>query len=321
MRALRLDQGKLRFVADHPAPKPGPGECRVRVTCAGVCATDLALTRGYMDYAGTLGHEFCGVALDGPLAGRRVVGEINAACGSCAACAAGDGRHCPARSVLGILGRDGAFADELCLPATNLHAVPEGVSDSAATFTEPLAAAFEIPAQLDLACLARGTEPARALVVGDGRLGLLCAQVLELEGLAVELFGRHPERAERLPRLAWCDAPQPAGYDLVVEASGHPQLLARALGWVRPRGVLVLKTTSEAPAALDLAPLVVHEVTLLGSRCGPFEPALAALAAGRVLVEPLVDARFPLEDGERALREAARSGVLKVLLDIGGGDA
>jgi threonine dehydrogenase-like Zn-dependent dehydrogenase len=310
MRGLVLDAGGARLVEDLPRPAPRAGECRVRVLAAGVCATDLALARGYMGFRGVPGHEFVGVALDGPLAGRRVVGEINSACGACAACAAGVGRHCPDRTVLGILGRPGAFAEELALPAANLHAVPDAVSSDAATFTEPLAAAFEIPAQVSV-------EGARALVLGDGRLGLLCAGVLDLRGARVHVAGHHPARAALLrPGATYVAEPAACAYDLVVEATGAPAALERALRLVRPRGTLVLKTTSEAPASLDLAPLVVNEVTLVGSRCGPFAPALAALAAGALDVEALVHARYPLAEAPRALAHAARPGVLKVLVDV-----
>ena len=242
MRGLYVENGRLRYREDLPRPRAGPNECRVQVLLAGVCATDLALVRGYMGFEGVPGHEFVGLALDGPLAGRRVVGEINAACGECPACRAEDSwgeRHCANRSVLGILDRGGAFAEELALPTANLHPVPEGVSDEAATFTEPLAAAFEIPEQLELA------PGEHALVVGDGRLGLLCAQVLASRGLHVELAGRHPERGALFPgagiRHLGDLAGAGTGYDLVVEATGHPAVLQEALARVRPRGRLVAR--------------------------------------------------------------------------------
>jgi len=312
VRALCIDDGGLCYRTDVDPPIAAPGEVRVRVTCAGVCATDLALVRGYMDYSGVLGHEFVGVAQDGPLSGQRVVGEINAACGACSWCRRGLERHCPQRSVLGILGRGGAFADELVLPEANLRAVPDGITDAAATFTEPLAAAFEIDEQLDLSTVDS------ALVLGDGRLGLLCAQVLALRGVQVTLRGRHPERAAFLPGRVSYERPEGGAqrYPLVVEASGRSDALEAALARVEPRGSLVLKTTSEKHTTLDLAPLVVDEITLLGSRCGPFDPALAALAAGDVVVEPMIHGRFDLEHGIQALQRAARPGVLKVLIDV-----
>lgn len=312
MRGLWVEDGAVRYRADLDVPAADAGECRVRVVRAGVCATDLALQRGYMGFAGVPGHEFVGVACDGPFAGRRVVGGINAACGTCATCRAGRPRHCPQRTVLGILGRGGAFAEELVLPAENLLAVPDAVSTDAATFAEPLAAAFEIVEQVDL------TAIERALVVGDGRLGLLCAQVLALDLARVDVAGRHPERAARFAAdLRWvADPAAEPRYDLVVEATGSPEMLAAALGLVRPGGTVVLKTTAERPATLDLAPLVVDEITLVGSRCGPFAPALDALASGRVEVEPLVEARYPLERGAEAFERAARRGILKVLIDV-----
>ena len=327
MRALHIDDGRVHFTGTWAAPAVPPGrggnpdaareepEVVVRVLQAGICATDLALARGYMDFAGVPGHEFVGRAEDGPLAGRRVVGEINAACGTCPACRGGTGRHCPNRTVLGILGRDGAFAERLALPAANLHEVPDGVSDDQAVFVEPLAAAFAIGEQVDLA------RHRRVLVVGDGRLGLLVAQVLARAGLEVDLAGRHPERVAILPagisHLGDFLAQGRPGerWELVVEASGDPDVLPRLLPHVAPRGTLVLKTTAERPTTLDLAPLVVDEVRLVGSRCGPFAPALAALADGSVRVESMIEARYPLEEGVRAFEHAGRRGTLKVLID------
>lgn len=317
MRGLWIDAGGARLRDDLDPPAAREGETRVRVSLAGVCATDLALARGYMGFAGIPGHEFVGRALDGPLAGKRVVGEINAACGRCGRCRAGLGRHCAARTVLGILGRPGAFAEELRLPTSNLHEVPDGVPDERAVFVEPLAAAFELAEQLAL------VPGERALVVGDGRLGLLCAQVLALAGLRVTLAGRHPERAAWLPIPVEGAGPlepggaDPAGvFDLAVEATGRPETLAALAGRVRPRGTVVLKTTSESAAPLDLAPFVVDEISLVGSRCGPFAPALAALASGRVVVDPLVTARVLLDEAPAALARAARPGALKVLIDV-----
>lgn len=324
MRALWLADGQARVRDDRPEPAPAPGEARVQVTLAGVCATDLALARGYMGFAGVPGHEFTGVALDGPLAGRRVVGEINAGCGACRECRAGDARHCPRRTVLGILGRPGAFAERLSLPAGNLLAVPEGVSDAAAVFAEPLAAALHLVEQLPVA------SGAPVLVAGDGRLGLLCAHALALAGAEVTVAGRHPEHAALLPAgarhvhgLLEHDAPtgdlsprEPL-FPLAVEASGDPSVLGRLLHHVEPRGTVVLKTTCEAPAALDLAGVVVHEQRIVGSRCGRLQPALDVLARGVVPVERLVQGCYPLADAEQALAHAARRGTLKVLVAAG----
>jgi len=306
-----FEGGGIALRDDLPEPTRGPGECRVQVLCAGVCATDLALARGYMGFQGIPGHEFVGLALDGPHEGQRVVGEINAGCGSCPRCESGDPRHCSGRSVLGILRRPGAFAEQLVLPAANLLPVPDEVSTSAATFTEPLAAAFEILEQLEPAA---GTE---ALVIGDGRLGLLCAQALHHAGLEVSLEGRHPERSSFLPSgLSYVQPEAGERWPLVVEATGHPEGVKGALARTSPRGTVVLKTTTEAPVSIDLAPLVVDEIRLVGSRCGRFAPALAALAEGKVAVEPMISARYPLSRAEDALEAAARRGALKVLIDV-----
>jgi len=306
----------LRFREDLRLPAPGPGEVPVQVLRAGICATDLALARGYMGFVGVPGHEFVGRALAGRFAGRRVVGEINAGCGTCAECLAGDSRHCSGRTVLGIAGRHGAFAEQLVLPEANLLPVPDGVSTDAATFTEPLAAAMQIQAQL---ALAPGTP---ALVVGDGKLGCLCAYALVRAGLDVTWCGRHQDRAELVPEarhvLGWLEHsdPPPRRFPLVVEASGNADVLPRALAFVTPRGTLVLKTTTERPVRLDAAPIVVDEITVQGSRCGRFAPALAELAAGGPPVARLVAAHYPLAAGEAAFAHAARRGVLKVLLHV-----
>ena len=313
MRGVWIEDGEVRLRTDLPSPEPAPDETRVAVTRVGLCATDLALARGYMGFRGVPGHEFTGVALEGPLEGRAVVGEINAACGVCPRCRAGLERHCPERTVLGILGRPGAFAETLRMPTRNLHPLPEGLPLDRAVFAEPLAAAFEIPEQVDLA----GFE--RRLVLGDGRLGLLCAQVLGLDGAAVDVAGRHPERLEGLsgdlrargPLEGLGDGP----WDLVVEATGRPEALPAALARVAPRGTLVLKTTAERAIPLDLTSLVVDEITLVGSRCGPFAPALEALADGRVHVEPLIEGRYGLEAAPEAFARAASGGVLKLLVE------
>ncbi len=319
MRGLHVERGRVLVRDDLPDPVPAAGEVLVRVLSAGVCATDLALARGYMGFSGVPGHEFVGIALDGVLAGRRVVGEINAACGSCATCRRGLPRHCPERTVLGIRGRSGAFAERIVLPEGNLLAVPDSLDSDLATFAEPSAAAFEIGEQLDLGA------HRRALVLGDGRLGILCAQVLALAGLEVLLAGRHPGRGDWLPssirHVGGFDATAGSRFDLVVEASGDPGVLATALLRVEPRGTVVLKTTVERPAMLDLATLVVDEVTVLGSRCGSFEPALEALASGRLVVRPMIHGRYSLREGAAALARADEPGVLKILIDVHANDA
>jgi threonine dehydrogenase-like Zn-dependent dehydrogenase len=318
MRALFFDGATLRCVDDHPAPVAGDGEALVRVRLAGVCSTDLQILAGYMGFTGVPGHEFVGEVVDGPpdLSGRRVVGEINYACGRCPTCQRGLGRHCPLRRVMGILGADGAFAEYLAVPVANLHVVPDGIPDEAAVFTEPLAAAFSILEQVPL-------DPSDDVVVlGDGKLGLLCAQVLAGTGAAVTLVGKHPENlalvADRglatIPLDAW--APDGTA-GCVVDATGSTTGLALAMAAVRPRGTLVLKSTVADHHDLSLAPLVINEVTVVGSRCGLFPPAVAALAGNAVAVTPLIDSTYALADGVDAIAHAAQPGVRKVLLANG----
>ena len=315
MRALRWDGIRLALARDVPDPEPAPGEALVRVHLAGICRTDLEITRGYLGFRGTPGHEWVGhvvAAEEADLVGARVVGEINFACGVCPTCVAGLGRHCPVRRVLGIVGADGAFADLVLLPARNLHRVPDSVPDRAAVFTEPLAAAFEVLEQVPVG------PGVRAVVLGDGKLGVLVAQVLVGAGAGVVLVGHHAEKLARARRLGIATGPAGAGADLVVDATGAPGGLAAALALVRPRGTIVLKTTVAGEHRLDLAPAVINEVTVVGSRCGPFAPALAALAGGRIAVAPLVDAVYPLDDAVGAFTRAAEPGVLKVLIEAGG---
>jgi threonine dehydrogenase-like Zn-dependent dehydrogenase len=314
MHALRWDGATLR-VAAGPEPRASAATAVVRVHLAGICHTDLELTRGYMGFRGVLGHELVGEVIDGPTPwrGRRVVAEINFACGACAWCARGLGRHCPDRRVMGILGADGAFAEAVAVPIANLHAVPDAVSDDAAVFVEPLAAAFEIREQV------RVDAGARCVVLGDGKLGLLVAQVLADAGADVLAVGKHDDKLARLRargiatvRLERWDR---ARADVVVEATGRPAGFALAVAATRPRGTLVLKSTLAAQAPLDLAPIVIDEITVVGSRCGPFAPALAALADGRIDVRGLIDARYALADGVAAFEHAARPGTLKVLIE------
>jgi threonine dehydrogenase-like Zn-dependent dehydrogenase len=318
MRALYFDGSVLRFVDRHPEPEPASDEATVRVRLAGVCSTDLQILAGYMGFRGVPGHEFVGEVVAGPAAllDRRVVGEINYACQRCLSCQRGLGRHCPHRRVMGILAADGAFADYLAVPVANLHLVPDSVPDEAAVFTEPLAAAFSILEQVPLG-------PADDVVVfGDGKLGLLCAQVLASVGAAVTLVGRHPENlalaAARGVATSLLDTWKPeAAADCVVDATGSATGLALAAATVRPRGTLVLKSTVAEEHRLSLAPLVINEITLVGSRCGLFPPALQALTEGTVEVTPLIDSTFPLAAGADAVAHAGRPGVRKVLLAPG----
>jgi threonine dehydrogenase-like Zn-dependent dehydrogenase len=314
MRAIVLD-GQVQMRADRPAPVPAPGEALVRVVRAGVCETDLQLIKGYMGFRGVLGHEFVGVAESGPLAGRRVVGEINCACWSCPTCRSGLPTHCPNRTVLGILNHDGAFADLISVPQRNLHVVPDSLPDDVAVFTEPVAAAFQIPAQMTI----RAED--RVLVLGDGRLGNLCAQVLARLSNHVTAVGKHPEKLALLASMGIAtvllgDPLEDRSADVVVDCTGSESGLPTALRLVRPRGTIVLKTTVAGQQTLAWAPFVIDEVTLLGSRCGPFDRALTALEQGEVRVQPLISARFDLSQGLEALARAQTKGTLKVLLDV-----
>jgi threonine dehydrogenase-like Zn-dependent dehydrogenase len=313
LRALIWDGAHARFVHDVPDPTLMPGTAIVRVLYAGICTTDLQILAGYMGFRGIPGHEMVGVVEDGPdhLRGRRVVAEINFSCGRCPSCLAGRGRHCPSRAVMGILGADGAFADLVRVPTANLHVVPDTVSDSVAVFTEPVAAAYR--AEEQTRAFARG----RTLVVGAGKLGLLLAQVLAQRGDEVSVMCRSDTARGRVEMLALRAVPMecaPLGADLVVDATGSPEGLAIALEHVRPLGGLLLKSTVAADHHVGLARLVVDEVTLIGSRCGPFEPALAALEAGQIAVEPLLEAVVPLDRGVDALAQAGLPGKGKLLL-------
>lgn len=290
----------------------------MRVLLSGICNTDLEIARGYAGFKGTIGHEFVGVMDgDGPLSGQRVVGEINAGCGECALCKSGDPRHCAQRTVLGILGRDGAHAEFLRLPLNNLFNVPSGVPDEHAVFTEPLAAACGILERVDV------QNGDRVAVMGDGKLGLLCAQVLALSGAQVVLIGKHPEKlriAERRgieTETVKSGAKRKREFDVVVEASGSPSAFTVALELLRPRGVLVLKSTfAEASdiGQFNQARLVVDEISIVGSRCGRFEPALDLLKKGALDIDSLISEEYPLSRGVYAMERAAKKGIMKVFL-------
>ncbi len=314
MRAIVFDEG-LRFAGNLPEPVCAQGEALVRVTCAGVCATDIEITKGYMGFTGILGHEFTGVvASDGALKGRRVVGEINVPCRRCAICEKGLERHCPKRTVMGIYGRDGAFADYVSLPESNLHLLPDSVSDREAVFVEPIAAAFEILEQV------RIDKDTRVAVIGDGRLGLLIAQVMALTKCDLTVIGRHLEKLSILESMSIDTKVGCEGFgrqfDVVIDAAGSNEGLASALDLVVPKGTIVLKTTIAGNRAIDLNRVVIDEISLVGSRCGPFAPAIEALASRKIDVAPLIDSVFKIEDGVRAIERASQKGVLKVLLEM-----
>jgi alcohol dehydrogenase len=321
MHALVCGEG-IRYEPDFAAPIPPPDEALVRVRLAGICNTDLELARGYMGFRGVLGHEFVGDVVQAPDAawvGRRVVGDINAACYTCDTCRAGRHTHCPNRTTLGIFDRDGAFADYLLLPQANLHVVPQTVPDEKAVFTEPLAAACEVLEQLSI-------HPSdRVVVLGDGKLGLLVAAVLRLTGAELAIVGRHPSNlsiAESWGITAWLSSGEVnddalaslAGADIAIECTGSPSGFDQARRLVRPRGTVVLKSTYHGEVCVNMSRLVVDELKLVGSRCGPFEPALRLLESGLVDPTPLISDVYPLSSGKVALARAAEGGVLKVLL-------
>lgn len=314
MKALVFD-GKRAAVQEIAQPIAGLGEALVRVSLAGICNTDLEIVRGYMGFEGVLGHEMVGVVEAHPnpaMIGQRVTAEINLACGACPRCAEGLGRHCAQRSVLGILGKDGCFAERMTMPVANLQPVPGGLSDEAAVFTEPLAAAFEILEQLDV------PGGADVLVLGDGKLGLLVSMVLAHRGIRPTHVGRHRDKLAILEGIAMEtlteDELGERLFDVVVEATGSPAGLDLALRRVRPRGTIVLKSTFHGAIEIDTAKVVIDELTVLGSRCGPFPPALGALAAGAIDPTPLLTATYTLDDAEAAIAHAGARGSLKILL-------
>lgn len=314
MHSVHLENGRIS-IRETAIPERPPGFALIRMRMAGICNTDLELQRGYYGFSGTPGHEFVGEVFEADLPlliGRRVVGEINLACRNCDFCSIGLDRHCPNRTVLGIVSHPGAFAGYLVLPERNLHVLPDEIPDEDAVFTEPLAAACEILDQVTVAGWSR------VAVLGDGKLGLLIAQVLHVHGAQVTLFGRHTEKlsiaaaagidvdnSTKLPRAA---------FPFVVDATGSAAGLKEAISMTRPRGILILKSTVHGDVPIDTAPVIVNEITMVGSRCGRFEPALALLCNRQVNVAALVSAEFPLEKASEAFAEAARPGVLKVLL-------
>ncbi len=308
MKALIFD-GQLKLARDYPTPRAN-GEALVRVVRAGICNTDLEIIKGYMNYRGVLGHEFVGVVEHGEMRGVRVVGEINASDGTCPTCLRGDVTHCPNRTTLGIVHRDGALAEFLTLPARNLHRVPASVSDAQAVFVEPLAAACEITDRIHI----RPTH--RVCVIGDGKLGLLCAQVLHLTGCDLLAVGRHASKLAILQRRGIATPTEPASirgqFDVVVDCTGHASGFDLARKLVRPRGTLVLKSTFHGGQDTAFAPIVIDEISIVGSRCGPFEPALRLLEQKLVDVDAMISAEYSIAQGIQAFERAAEPGVLKV---------
>ncbi len=310
MRAWLFDGQQLTYRSDDPVPIVPEGESLVRVRRMGICDTDIEIMKGYMGFRGVIGHEFVGVVEQGDLLGTRVVGEINAACGCCPTCRRGDETHCPQRTTLGINGRHGALADFLVLPSSNLHPIPDDVQDWQAVFVEPLAAACEITERTHI----RPTD--RVCVVGDGKLGLLVAQVLSLTGCLIVTIGRHPEKLQILARRGITTTTDPGtqkeAFDVVVDCTGEASGFNLARRLTRPRGTLVLKSTFHGSQETSFAPIVIDEITLVGSRCGPFEPALRLLEKRLVDVDSMMTAEYPLEQANDALKHASTKGAIKV---------
>jgi len=317
MRALTFRQS-LAFDPRHPEPPLAEGDSLLRVIQAGICSTDLEIVQGYMSFGGILGHEFVGQVLESPekkLVGQRVVGEINIVCGRCDLCLAGLSAHCRNRSVLGILNHGGAFADRLRLPAANLHVLPDTVDNDQAVFVEPLAAAFQVLKQVKF----DGRK--WVTVLGDGRLGLLVAQVLQSASIPVRVIGKHAAKLALCEK--WAIRARPLAdivprhdQDVVVDCTGSPEGLELGMQLLRPRGTLILKTTAAAAKPINLAPLVVDEITIVGSRCGPFREAIDALAQKQIDVVSLIHRRMKLEAALAAMALAARPEALKVILTM-----
>lgn len=318
MRALRVKNAEVTL-ADIPRPESDT-ESLVRVLRSSICNTDLEIVRGYAGFSGTIGHEFVGIveaASDRPdLIGKRVVGEINVGCGVCQLCLSGDSRHCPQRTVLGIHSRDGCHAEFLTLPSGNLLEVPDSVSDNEAVFVEPLAAAYGITEQVEI------TPDTQLAVIGDGKLGILCAMSLGLKSNNVALIGRHRSKlaiaeSANIEGVLAADAAKRSGmFDVVVEASGSESGFETALDLVKPRGKIVLKSTFHGTPTWHASRVVVDEITVVGSRCGRFAPALELLAGKKIRVDNLISEQFDLADGISAIDRASQKGVLKVLLKI-----
>ena len=314
VKALRFDGKNLKYIEDYP--KPQTNEALVKVSMAGICGTDLEILQGYMSYVGVLGHEFVGVVVESKnknLIGKRVVGEINVGCEKCESCKKGIQRHCPNRSVLGILNRDGAFAEYLSLPERNLHVIPDSLKDEQAVFVEPIAAAFEIKEQIPL------KADWHVAIIGDGRLSQLIASVLRSSCLDITCYGRHKNKLERLEKLGiktriGIQSSEKYSFDLVVEATGNHSGFLDSMKLVKPKGNVILKSTIASKENLDLTTAVVNEITLVGSRCGPFRPAINALKTGIVSVEGLIDSEYPLRSFEEAFAQAKNSDSLKIVL-------
>lgn len=330
MKALRLDDN-LSYVTDQPVPRR-EGEALIQVICAGICNTDLEIVKGYAGFRGIPGHEFVGRVAESPdsaQVGKRVVGEINAGCGVCDSCMAGDSRHCPTRTVLGIKERHGAFAEFLSLPAVNLVEVPDSIPNEIAVFVEPLAAAFNILEQVDI------TPPSEVAIIGDGKLAQLIGRVVASTGCGLSVFGKHEEKLGLISGVAAnCFRVDSTGkeivvsdertlgrvprwrFDVVIEASGAASGLSLALNLVKPGGIIVQKSTHHNPTLVDMSQVVVNEIKIIGSRCGRFRPALDLMTRGSLDLRRLISAELPLENGLAAFEMAAAPETMKVILHV-----
>ncbi|MGQ9652063.1 MAG: MDR/zinc-dependent alcohol dehydrogenase-like family protein [Phycisphaerae bacterium] len=316
MNALVFNQ-TLRVDAKYPEPSPEEDEALIEVKLAGVCATDIEITKGYMSFAGVLGHEFVGTVVKGSRRwrGRRVTAEINCVCGKCDMCQHGLANHCRKRSVIGISGRDGCFAQYVAVPERNLHEVPEALSDEQAVFIEPLAAAYQVIKQCPI------EKRTRVAVVGSGRLGLLVAQLLRTTGCRLEVVGRNGHTLDfcekkGIQTIPLSDLVPKTDRDVVVDCTGDPEGFETAMKLVRPRGTLILKSTCAGGRAINLAPVVINEISVLGSRCGPFPDAIAALARRDIDVESMISRQLPLARGVEAIELAADPRHIKILLKV-----
>ncbi len=317
MRALVIDNKKLRYVSDYILTARKKNEALIKILHAGICNTDIEITRGYMKFEGVLGHEFVGVVercRQKDLIGKRVVGEINITCGHCSFCRKNMHNHCPNRSVLGIFNKDGVFAEYVTLPVRNLHLLPDSITEEEAVFIEPLAAAFEITRQVEI------MPYHKVCVLGDGKLGLLAGQVISLRECDLMVVGRHRDKLSILKKrgikIELCSDFNKRGFDIVVDCTGSPSGFETALNIVRPRGTVIMKTTTASRTTFDMNSIVVNEVTIIGSRCGPFPPAIEAIEKRDIHLQPLITRIFPLEQGVKAFRYAGRKGVLKVIVKV-----
>lgn len=314
MKALRISNGKVAL-EELPAPSANDCEVVIKIDKAGVCNTDLEIIKGYHNFSGTMGHEFVGTVYDAhdrSFIGKRVVADINQACMKCHVCESGGMHHCPDRTVVGIVNKDGAFAEYLSTTVTSLVEVPRDLALEKVVFAEPVAAALEIQEQLEL------DNQNAICVIGDGKLGLLIAMTLDKNGYDVHLVGRHPERLERLGdfRGKYTKSASEKSYAVVIEATGNPQGFQSAMSLVRPKGHLVLKSTYAAPFQFNPSMLVVNEINVIGSRCGPMEKAVQMIACGKLDPSSLIDAQMSLDQGVEALRRAQEPGTIKVLIDF-----